>query len=291
MNSFPKRSYNKYGYMLLVLFVAFGVVVSAIATSFDLKTTLNCNPDKIPASDLKTWKYIESQCLLKYAQEFHPSLPLYVLIIINFGLVILLSFIYAWWVKDRVEIYADPPSTTTNGDTQPYNDDTQPLLTGISQAASDPKSYRKNSGRSILFIVYITHLIIFRIIPLTVFAIFILSTASNFPINFHCPWPMKTTSLPHANISQAQKMNFSFIDCTNSMGSKKENLGSTVVTVNFLIVIVAFAELVYLLWSAWKDPNLSTNVEFCCVYVLRKRKTIRKILKRIKENISDEVLF
>ena len=270
--------------MLLFLFFAFGVVLIAIATSFDLNTTLNCNPDKMPASDLKTWKYIESQCLLKYAQEFRPSLPLYVLIIINFGLVILLSFIYAWWAKDRVEIYADPPSTRTNG----VEDESQPL-TGISQAASDPKSYRKNSGRPIIFIVYITHLIFFRIIPLTVFAIFILLTAWNFPINFYCPLPMKTTSLPHANISQSQKINSSFIDCTYPMGSKKENVGSTVVTVNFLIVVVAFAELVYLLWSAWKDPYLSTNIEFCCVYVLRKRKKIRKIMKRNKKNISDEV--
>ena len=285
LNSLPKKSYNKYGYMLLVVFVAFGAVVIAIATAFHTETTLNCNPYKVPASDLKTWKYIESQCLLKYAQEFHPSLPIYVLIIINFGLVILLSVIYAWWAKDRVEIYADPPSTTTND----VEDDSQPLSTGISKAASDPESYRENSGRSSLFKVYIKHLIFFRIFPLTVFAIFILLTASNFPVKFHCPWPMKTTSLPHANLSPAQKMNFSFIDCTYPMGSKKENVGSTVVIVNFLIVVVAFAELVYLLWSTRKDPYLSTDIEFCCVYVLRKRKTIRKMVKRIKENISDEV--
>ena len=285
LNSLPKKSYNKYGYMLLFLFFAFGLVVIAIATAFDLRTTLNCNPDKIPASDLKTWKYIESQCLLKYAQEFHPLLPLYVLIIMNFGLVILLSFIYAWWAKDRVEIYADPPSTTTNG----VEDDSQPLFTGISQAASDPQSYRKNSGRSMVFKAYIMHLIFFRIIPLTVFAIFILSTASNFPINFHCPWPVKTTGLHHANISQAQQLNFSFINCTYPMGSKKENVGITVVTVNFLIVVVAFAELVNLLWSTWKDSHLSTDLEFCCVYLLRKRKRMRKILKQIKNNMSDEV--
>ena len=272
--------------MLLFLIFTIGVVVSAIATSFDLKTTLNCNPDKIPASDLKTWKYIESQCLLKYAQEFHPSLPLYVLIIINFGLVILLSFIYAWLAKDHVEIYADPPSTTTNG----VEGDSQSLLTDISQAAYDPKLYRGNSGRSILFIVYIMHLIICRIIPLMVFAIFILSTASNFPINFHCPWPnVKTTSLPLANLSQPQKINSSFVDCTYPVGNNKENVGNTVVAVNFLIVVVAFAELVYLLWSAWKDPNLSTDIEFCSAYILGKRVRIGELLKRIKKDVSDEV--
>ena len=270
-NSLPKNSYDKYGYMLLFLFVAIGVVVIAIATAFDKETTLTC--DKIPPSDLKmSPKYIESRCLLEYAEQFHPSLPLYVLIIMNVGLVILLSFIYAWWAKDRVEIYADPTSRT-----------------GISQAALNPELYRENCGRSTVFIMYILHLIFFRIIPLTVFAIFILSTSSNFPVTFHCPWPKTTTSLvSRAKPSQCNS-NFLFIHCIYAVGTKKGLIASTVVLVNCLFVVLALAELIYLLWSAWKDPNLSTDIEFCCVYILGKRGRIGELLKRIKKDVSDEV--
>jgi hypothetical protein len=74
--SVPKKSYNKYCYMLLGLFVSIVIIVIGIAAAFDLKTTLQCNPDKTIASDLSTRKFVETQCFLKYAQKFHPSSPL-----------------------------------------------------------------------------------------------------------------------------------------------------------------------------------------------------------------------
>jgi Fe-S cluster biosynthesis and repair protein YggX len=271
--------------MLLALFVSIGIIVIGIATTFDLKTTLQCNPDKTIASDLSTRKFVETQCFLKYAQEFHPSIPLYVLIIINFGLVLLFSIIYAWWAKDRVEIFADPPNVTTNSNGA--DNESQPLL-GISRAASDPMACQNPRGH-IIFTVYITHLILCRIIPLVVFAALLLITSSNFPVQYDCPWPAKTTSTSHANFTQNENMNFSIVSCTYPMGSKKETVAVTVVTINFLIVIVACMELAHLLWSTWKDDNLLTDLEFCSVYLLRKRKRIRKLMKKIRENISDEI--
>ena len=271
--------------MLLALFVSIGIIVIGIATTFDLKTTLQCNPDKTIASDLSTRKFVETQCFLKYAQEFHPSIPLYVLIIINFGLVLLFSIVYAWWAKDRVEIFADPPNVTTNSNGA--DNESQPL-SGISWAASDPMACQNPRGH-IIFTVYITHLILCRIIPLVVFAALLLITSSNFPVQYNCPWPMKTTSTPHANFTQNENMNFSIVGCTYPMGSKKETVAVTVVTINFLIIIVACMELAYLLWSTWKDDNLLTDLEFCSVYLLRKRKRIRKLMKKIRENISDEI--
>ena len=96
---FPTKSYNKFGYILILLsFVLIGIVVIVVATAFDLKATLECKPDRTLASDFLTRKYIETQCLLKYAEEFHPALPTYVLIIMNFGLVLLLNVFFAWWV-------------------------------------------------------------------------------------------------------------------------------------------------------------------------------------------------
>ncbi|CAB4037315.1 Hypothetical predicted protein [Paramuricea clavata] len=275
-----KKGYNKYCYMLLAVFMFIGIIVIGIATALDLKATLHCKPDESLASDLKTKNFVEPQCLLKYAQEFHPSIPLYVLIILNFGLVLLFNVIYAWWVKDRVEIFAEPPcaSTISNG----AKDESQPLL-DISRAASDPMACKKPGGH-IIFTVYIMHLIFCRIIPLVVFAIFLL-TSSNFPVQYDCPWPMKTTSTPHANFTQNESMNFSTVDCTYPMGSIKEKVAATVVAIDFFIGSVACMELAYLLWSTWKDNNLLTDLEFCSVYLLRKRKRIRKIMKTLREKI------
>jgi hypothetical protein len=184
-------------------------------------------------------------------------------------------------VKHRVEIFADPPSATTGG----AEDESQPL-SGISQAASDPMAYQ-NSGRPIVFTVYIMHLILCRIIPSAVFITFLL-TSSNFPVQFHCPWPIQTTSASHANFTQSQTTNHSIVDCSFPMGSKNEKLVSTVVTANILFGTVAFMELAYLLWSTWKDRSLCTDMEFCCVYLLKKRKRIRKLIKKIREKIADD---
>ena len=277
----PRKSYNKFGFLCLALFVSAGVILIGIAS--DSKATLQCNPDKSLASDWSTRRFIETQCLLKYAQKFHPLLPLHNLLMINFGLVLLFSIIYAYWVKDLLEIFVDTPSATTNG-----VEDGDPLLSSISKAASDPNSYLK-SNRFSVFIVYIMHLIFCRIIPLVVFAVFLL-TSSDYPVQYYCPWPMQATSWPLANISQRQSINHSAtVDCTYPVGSKKEILSVAVVTINFLTGTLAFMELVYLLWSSWKDHNLLSDLEFCSVYLLKKRKRIRKLLKEIRENMSDVI--
>ena len=280
LKSLPRKSYNTFGVVFIISFVSIGIVLIAIASGFESKATLQCNPDKSLASDLSTRKFIDTQCFLKYAQEFLPSLPLHVLVVINFGLVFLFNVIYAISVKHRVEIFANPPSPTTIS----AEDESQPL-SGISQAATDPMAYQ--NCRPIVFTVYIMHLILCRIIPLVIFAALLL-TSSNFPVQFHCPWPIQTTSTSHANFTQSQTTNHSIVDCSFPMGSKNEKLVSTVVIANILFGTVTFMELAYLLWSTWKDRSLCTDMEFCCVYLLRKRKRIRKLIKKIREKIPDD---
>ena len=281
----PSKSYNKFGLLCLAAFVSIGVVLIGAASDFDSKATLQCNPDKTLASDLSTRKFIEAQCLLKYAKIFHPSLPLQTLLMINFGLVYLFSIIYAYWVNDRVEIFVDSPSATTNG-----VEDNRAPLSSISPAASDPKACRQ-SNRFSVFMVYNMHLIFCRIIPLVVFAIFFL-TSSNFPVQYDCPWPIKTTNSPLDNFLGRPSMNRSAsVDCIYPMGSKMGKLAFAVVATNFFTGTVAFIELAYLLWLSWKDSNLLTDLEFCSVYLLRKRKRIRKLIKMIRDNISDGIFY
>ena len=278
----PRKSYDKNGLFLLMIFVSIGVVVIGIAGIFEAKATLQCNQDKIIASDVSTRKYIDTRCFLKYTQEFYTSLPIYVLVMMNFGIVYLLSIIYAHLVENRVEIFTEPRSVTAND----AEEESQPLSAGITAAGADPTAYRKSAGRYIVFTAYVTHLIVCRIIPLVIFTALLLSS-SNFPVQFKCHLPTKTTSIPPANITQSG--NFSIVDCTYPMGSKNEILAVAVATVNLVVGTVALVELVYLLWSAWKDHNLPTDREFCCNY-LRKRKTIRKLLVVIRKKIPKHLL-
>ncbi len=281
----PHKSYNKFGLLFLTLFVSTGVVVIGITSDLDSKSTMQCNPDKTLASDFSTRKYIDTQCLLKYGHEFIPLLPLHNLFMINFGLVLLLSIIYGYSVKDRVEIFANPSSATTNiGE-----EESQPL-SGISQAASDPMEHQNSGGGYSVFKRYIIHLILCRIIPLVAFAVFLLRS-SNFPVQYHCLWPTKTTNSPQGNVTQSLTTNYSTVDCTYPTGNKIEKAAIAVVTINSFLGTVAFMELAYLLWSTWKDPNLFTDLEFCCVYLLRKRKSIRKLIKKVRENISSEIFY
>jgi GTPase SAR1 family protein len=280
----PRKSYNTFGFVVLTLFVSIGVVIIGIASNFESKATLQClNPDKTLASDLLTRKYIETQCFLKYAQEFYPSLPLYVLFLMNFGLVLVLSIIYAYLVKHRVEIFADPPSQTGNG----AEEESQPLSGIMSQAASDPMAHQ-SSSRYIVFTVYGSHVIICRILPLVVFA-GILLKSMNFPVQYNCHWSMNSMSITRVNVTQST--NFSIVGCTYPMSSKNEKVVATVITINFLFGTEAFIELAYLLWSTWKDRSLLADVEFCCVYLLRKRKRIGKVIKNIREKAVDDTFY
>ena len=272
----PRKSYDKNGLFLLMIFVSIGVVVIGIAGIFEAKATFQCNPDKIIASDASTRKYIDTQCFLKYTQEFYTSLPIYVLVLMNFGIVYLLSIIYAHLVEHRVEIFTEPRSVRMND----AEEESQPLSVGI--AGADPMAAR----RYIVFTAYVTHLIVCRILPLVIFAVLLLSS-SNFPVQFKCHLPTKTTSIPPANVTQSA--NFSIVDCTFPMGSNNKGLAVAVVTVNCIIGTVAFVELVYLLCLARKNHNLLTDREFCRVY-LRKRKIIGKLSRFIRENIPEHLL-
>ena len=280
----PRKSYNTFGAVLLISFVLIGAIIIGIAIDFESKATLQCNPGKNIASDLSTRKFIDTQCFLKYTQEFYPYLPLHNLFMINFGLVILLNIAYAYLVKHRVGIFENPSSTAINGD----DDENQPV-SSISQAASDPLAHQ-NSSRYIVFTIYVVHLMFSRIIPMVIFAA-LLITSSNFPVQFHCQWPTDTKSTSHANFTDSQMSNYSTVDCTNPVGNKNEKLTATVITMNFFYGTAALTELAYLLWSAWKDRILCTDIEFCCVYLLRKRKSIRKLMKKIRKNISKDIFY
>ncbi|XP_028406190.1 NACHT, LRR and PYD domains-containing protein 4C-like [Dendronephthya gigantea] len=277
----PRNCYNTHSSVVLALFVATGVVLIAIASDYESKSSLECDL----TSSLFKGKYIETQCRLQYAEEFLPSLSLNVQIVISFGLVVVLSVVYGYLVKHRVDIFANNPNTTTNEGVE----ESQPLPSEASPAA---REVYRGSNRYFVFMAYISHLIVCRIIPLTVFSAFLL-TSSNFPTHFECPLPnMKTTtSTSHENVTRSTT-NSSFVDCTYSMAGKKQQVVVGFITINFLVDAVTLVEIVYLLWSALKRPTFHTDQEFISVYLLRKRtKTILEINEIIRSNQSENLFY
>ena len=279
----PRKSYPWYGLVSFTIFVSTGVVIIGITSDFESKATLQCNPDQTLATDLPTREYMETQCFLKYLQNFYPFLPLNVVFVINFGLVLVLSTIYAYTVKRRVEIFEQQPHKTA--DCGP--EESQPFSGNRAQAALERNEQRSSSGYFV-FTVYVLHLIICRILPLAVFAALLLNSMK-FPVQFYCSWPLNAISTSNANITQLQGRNFSNVHCTYPMGPKNEKISAAVITVNILFCTEAFIELAYLLWSSWKDRTFVSDREFCPVYLLRRRERIKKIMNRIRKNASDEV--
>ena len=143
----PRKSYNTFGEIALALFVSIGVVLIGIAGDFESKSSLQCDPNTSLPSSSSTRRYIETQCFLKYAKKYLLALPLYVLILISFGLVLVLSVIYAFLVKRRVEIFTNSLNTTTNDGVA----ENQPL-SGMLPATA--VAYQ-GTGRYSVFIVYI----------------------------------------------------------------------------------------------------------------------------------------
>ena len=281
----PRKSYPWYGLLSLSIFASIGVVIVGITSDFESKATLQCNPDKTLASDFSTRKYIEAQCFQKYVQEFYPFLPLNVVCIINFGLVLILSIIYAVMVKRRVEIFQEQSRHTANGG----QDESQPLTDNMSQAALDRSRYQ-NANQHFVFTVYVLHLIICRILPLVGFAVLLLSSVK-FPTQFHCPWRKNSMSTSNVNVTQTQGRNVSIVDCIYPMGSKNEKGSAIVISINFLFATEALIELAHVLWSAWKYPSIVSDIEFYVVYLSKNRQEIGKVVKKIKQNVSDKVFY
>ena len=146
----PRKSYDKNGLFLLMIFVSIGVVLISIAGVFEAQATLECNPDKNLASDVSTRKYITTQCFLKYAQEFYPPLPIYALVLMNFGIVYLLSIIHALLVEHRVKIFTEPLSARTDDG----GEESLPLSTGthvkISQLVTSLQTSRQQDVFALL---------------------------------------------------------------------------------------------------------------------------------------------
>ena len=100
---FSSKSYNKYGRIILA--VTFGFATILVGVGYDLKEKddFRCNPNKTIAADLVAKNYVTMECYIRYETRHHPSIPVSRFIVINFGLILVISVAYTGIVNYKVE--------------------------------------------------------------------------------------------------------------------------------------------------------------------------------------------
>ncbi len=286
VNYLPRKSFNTYGLVLLTLFGFFAVIVIIISTSFTFDTSFHCYDRSISKTkETALIQDINIKCSLKYQEKFHTQL-IFALLILNFGIVFALSIIYGYLVKHRVEKFDYPTGTATSNN----NDDENQVFLASPSTQQNSYDVREYLGHFSTFAIYIIHLFVARIIPLLVFAVLIFYPADT-PETFLCPWSpdIKGTGTSNFNVIFNSGYNLTLIGCTNASGAKSKTLVDFVATVDVIIVTLAFLELGYIARLAYNDRYFMTDQEFCAVYLLRKRKRIRKFVDKIRARFSPEV--
>ena len=280
----PRESFNTYGIVLLTLLGLIAVLVIAISSFFIFENSFQCY-DKIisKTKDLTLSRTVNIKCSLKYQEKFHTQW-IFVMLIVKFVTVFTLSITYGFLVKHRVEKF-DYPIGTTNED-----EENQALLPTVIPW-TNVRDVRECLGRLSTFSIYITHLMIARIIPLLVFALWIFYPA-HIPNHFSCPWQSKMKGADTFVLIDIVDLryNLTFIHCINYFGEQSQSLIHAVATVDVFVIILACVELGYIAWCVYSDISFITDEEFCTVYLLRKRKRIRKFVNKFRERFNQDVL-
>ena len=289
----PRKSFNTYGVVLLTLFGLFAVVVISISDSLSFDTSFHCYDKTISKTkEASLIKNINIKCSLEYQEKFLFILPTYAMFILNFGIVFSLSIIYGYLVKHRVEKFDYPTRTTTSNKGDDENQETL-LSPNPDQNARD---IRECLGRFSTFSIYVVHLLVARIIPLLVFALWIFYPAQ-FPTDFSCPWrpDMQEKGASNFSVTLNSRNNLTVIDCTNPIGRKSKTLVYIVATADVCLVTLSFLELGYITWLAFNDRDFMNDETFCTVYLLRKRSREvddeEVVLNKIREKFNGEEVW
>lgn len=265
---FSSKSYNKYGRIILA--VTFVLAAILIGVGYDLKEKddFRCNPNETIAAELVAKNYVTMRCYISYEKKHHPSIPVSRFIVINFGLVLVISVAYAGIVNSKVEKFDTLSSQNME---EPWQLD------------------NLRDAKVFVFPLYVIHLFLARLAPLILFAL-LLGSAS-FPVQFQCEWSQDTSEVSKIK-NYNDGSNFTIVECVNPLGSKFDTLATSVFVIDFVIAAFGVAEIVYVLNRYRLDNDFGNDVEFCFIHLLEKRSvTIRQILKRIRKTLMEEEHF
>ncbi|XP_046841874.1 NACHT, LRR and PYD domains-containing protein 12-like [Xenia sp. Carnegie-2017] len=275
----PWSSFNWFGRIILIVFGIFGFIVSGISLNLYGDTSFDCyNEILSKASESSLLKNIESKCFRQYKDGLTFKYDIFLVVCLNFVIVLFWSIVYGYYVKHRVE-HNGNDSRIENSDEQ-----SEPLHVEYSEGTHQSDSVAFNFSS---FYIYIVHLVA-RFIILSVFVGLFFS--AKFPINYTCERHpiMKEISLLNHTIST--------IDCVNLNGDKSEILIIVVLSANFIVITLTILELCYLMYKTWTDNSFKKEDKFCTAYLkfvlLQKPKNFfeenkNKTAKWLEENKND----
>ncbi|XP_028407767.1 NACHT, LRR and PYD domains-containing protein 4-like [Dendronephthya gigantea] len=250
------KSYNRNGRIFLTIIFLSAVILIGVGYDLKEKANFRCNPNKTIAADLVAKNFVETNCYIEYERIHHPSVPVSRFVVINFGLMLVISVLYVGLVNSKVETFLS--KSPQNGD------------------ENDQESWLKERSQEtniFIFPLYILHLILGRIVPIILY--FLLIYPANFPMKFQCQWNDET-----------------IVECVNPLGEKFTTLATSALIIDCIIGTLGFMEVGYLLYIFSQDSDFASDVEFCSMYVLEKRNlTIRQILKRIRKTVRKNEQF
>ncbi|XP_046842658.1 NACHT, LRR and PYD domains-containing protein 12-like [Xenia sp. Carnegie-2017] len=274
LENLPWKSFNWYGRITILVFSIIGIVVSGFSITLYGDTSFHCYNDKVSNSKKNFLvKNVESSCFRQYKDGLTFQYFSLLLVCLNFGIVLIWSIVYAYYVKRRVEHF-DHFSPTKRSD-----DENEPRYTGNGE----------DTHRFTTFYIWVVYLVV-RFIILSVFVGILFS--AQFPVDYSCSWhpTMKETFLSTYNIPISY--NITLFHCKNPNGDKSELLIQTVASVDVIIMMLTTLELCWLTYLAIDDKFFTTDREFCSVYLLQKHERFRKWLAKIKKNFdSRNTLF
>ncbi|XP_046842540.1 uncharacterized protein LOC124436618 [Xenia sp. Carnegie-2017] len=278
----PLKSFHSHGRLILIVFGVFGTIVLCISIGInvDSNSSFYCyNEDISKKEQISLLRKSESDCWRQYKERLTFNYPIFLIVTLNFAIVLLVSLIYGYLVKHRVEKYGQFNLTRNR------NHVNEALLPRSGQYNL---RLRKIGFRFSTFFIYVVYLVI-RLVILSVFVVVLFQI--HFPFEYFCSWHPKGKESSSSNYNVSKSYNGTLLDCKNPNGGKSEALMQVVACVNVSVTILTILELFYLLYVAFNDSFFRTEQEFCTVYLLRERKRIRKLLKNIKTSPSfDNVL-
>ncbi|XP_046841866.1 NACHT, LRR and PYD domains-containing protein 12-like [Xenia sp. Carnegie-2017] len=245
----PWSSFNRLGRIILIVFGSIGFIVSGIALNLYGDTSFDCHNEIISKTkESSLLKNIESKCFRQYKHGLTFKYDVFLIVVFNFGIFLILSIVYGYCVKYRVDHNAN------NSPIENSNEQSELLDVEYSEGTYQSDNVAFNSS----FYIYIVHLVV-RFIILSVF-VGLLSFAK-FPVEYTCkrrPTMIEISLLNHT---------ISTIESENPNADYSQALIIIVLSVNLIVITLTILELFYLTYKACTDKSFKKEDKFCKVYL------------------------
>ena len=247
------KSFGWVAYVCVIFHLLFGLALFGVV--LELRNgefaKFGCAVDKQSTAAYKT--SVEKRCYSRYEQTYNTLLPLYGFVLLSVAFTVLVSVIYAWRVRDRVE----EVDRTSNESGEPTADS------------------EETSQGFYVFYFYFFHLVVrslfgilFTVLQHTVFY------PRGFDFEFSCSLPAPDVTLRRGNNTFIGKSNNTLIACENSTASEKQLWSVIVSVLNTVFALIILGEVIYL-WRRFptlncrSDVGWSSDTEFITEHLLR----------------------